>query len=115
MATPGQLSGAHEVMPAGCGQVRDRLSLVGPGGLAEREVPAEEPAGGHRGQPGQPQAPGGAVRSRYGRRVKGDGGRVRERVDDVDPHLLLVQFGPVGRAGQGGGQRGGQPGQDEPP
>jgi hypothetical protein len=29
-------------------------------------------------------------------------------VHDADPHLLLAQFGPVGRAGQGGGQRCGQ-------
>jgi hypothetical protein len=27
---PGQLSGGHEVMPAGFGQMRDRLGLVGP-------------------------------------------------------------------------------------
>lgn len=112
---PGQLGGGHEVVPAGFDQVRDRLGLVSPGGLAEREVPAEEPASGHRGQPDQSQAPGGTVGSRKGRRVQGDGSRVGERVHDADPHLLLVQFGPVGRAGEGGGQRGGQPRQDEPP
>jgi hypothetical protein len=104
----------HEVVPAGIDEVRDRFGLIGPGGLAVGDVPAEEPAGGDRRQPGEPQGPA-AGGDRRRRRVEGDRGRVREGVHEADPHLLLVLLRPVGGAGERGGHRGGQPGQDQPP
>jgi hypothetical protein len=109
-----QFADRHEVVPAGLDEVRHRFGLVGACGLAVGEVAAQEPAGPRRRQPRQPQHPR-AAGDHHGRRLQAGRSHVRGRVHGADAHLLLMLLGPVSGAGERGGHRGGQAGEDQPP
>jgi hypothetical protein len=82
----------------------------------ERDMPAEQAAGASRGQPAQPQDPAEPGLPRDQRRpVEPGGHRVTDRVQDADPHLLLVLLRPVRRSGKRRRHRGQQPCDDQPP